>query len=176
MKKIYITGISGTGKTTIYDELISRGFAAISLDETDDLCCWINKETKEKVETEVELNKDFTDTHSWVCDVKYLQKLLDNAMKNGSDLVFILGVASNQNDFLDMFDKVILLQCMPDTFIHRLTHRTNNDFGKDKTVQEAVLGWYEEFENKLIERGAISINTEKHIAEVVEEVLKQSGS
>ena len=49
MQKIYITGISGTGKTAIAKELQQRGFYTISIDEVPNLCIWINKETKEKV-------------------------------------------------------------------------------------------------------------------------------
>ncbi|HYC34172.1 MAG TPA: AAA family ATPase [Candidatus Paceibacterota bacterium] len=170
MKKIYITGISGTGKTTIHGELQKRGFHTISLDETDDLCCWIDKETKEKVQRKVELNREFTDKHNWVCDTEYLKKLLDKE----ADLVFVLGVASNQNEFLNIFDKVLLLQCKPETFLHRLTHRTNNEFGKDKSVQDRIMEWYEEFENKLLNKGAIPINTDRSIDEIVTEVVKHT--
>ncbi|MBP9701457.1 MAG: AAA family ATPase [Candidatus Pacebacteria bacterium] len=173
MKKIYITGVSGTGKTTIYEELKKRGFTAISLDETDDLCCWASKKTKEKVERQVELNIEFTSTHDWICDIEYLKKLL--AKETDKDMVFVLGVASNQKEFLTMFDKVLVLQCKPETFLHRLTHRTNNEFGKDETVRSAVLGWYQEFESELLLRGAISIDTDKPLNEVVEEVLRQAG-
>src|SRR3989344_8897360 len=121
MKKIYITGISGTGKTTVYEQLKKKGFHAISLDETNDLCCWVNKDTKKKVESEVELNSDFTSKHDWVCDTEYLKKLL----AHDADLVYVLGLASNQDSFLDIFDKILLLQCKPETFLHRLAHRTN---------------------------------------------------
>lgn len=170
MKKIYITGISGTGKTTIYEELKKKGFHAISLDETEGLCCWVNKETKEKVEGEVELNRDFTSKHDWICDTEYLKKLLTEDV----DTVFVLGVASNQDEFLDMFDKVIILQCKPETFLHRLTHRTNNEFGKDKSLQETILGWYKEFEDKMLNRGAVSINTDRPVNVVVDDVIEQT--
>lgn len=170
MKKIYITGISGTGKTTVHEELKKKGLHSISLDETDGLCCWVNKETGEKIERKIDLNKDFTSKHDWICDTEYLKKLL----AKDTDWVFVLGMPSNQDDFLDMFDKILLLQCKSETFLHRLTHRTNNEFGKDKSLQETILGWYQEFENKMLAKGAISIDTEKPIAEVVEDVLKQS--
>jgi broad-specificity NMP kinase len=170
MNKIYITGITGTGKTTVYEELKKRGFHAISLEETDDLCCWVNKVTKENVEREVELNRDFTSKHDWICDTEYLKKLLDKK----ADMVFVLGVASNQDEFLDIFDKVMVLQCKPETFLHRITHRTNNEFGKDKSLQETILGWYEKFEDKMLKKGAISINTDRPVNEVVEDVIKHS--
>lgn len=170
MKKIFITGISGTGKTTIYEELIKRNYYAISLDETDDLCYWVNRETKERIHGYFELNRDFTSQHQWICDIEYLKKLINL----DKELVFVLGSASNQDQFINLFNKVILLQCKPMVFIERLNTRTNNDFGKHKTVQDHLLTWYKNFENKLIEGGAISINTDKQIGEVVDEVIEQA--
>ncbi len=41
MKKIYITGISGTGKSTIIEKLIKKGINAIDLDSN--FCCWKDK-------------------------------------------------------------------------------------------------------------------------------------
>ena len=171
MKKIYITGISGTGKTAISKELEKRGFYTISIDEVPNLCIWVNKETKEKVTYEVELNKEFIDTHDWVCDVEYLHKLIEQ----GSGSIFVLGLASNQNDFMDIFDKTLLLQCKPETFISRIENRTDNDFGKDKTAQEVILDWYQKFENNMLKKGATSISVEQPLDKVVDEIIKQAS-
>ena len=172
MNKVYVTGVAGTGKTTIYEELVKRGFYAISIDETDGLCSWVNRETKEKVNSKVELNRDFTSKHQWICDVEHLKKITNVDEK----VVFVLGVSSNQDDFLNLFDKVLLLQCKPEVFIERLKTRTNNHFGKDKTVQDHMLTWYRNFEIKLLEKGAIPIDANRSIDEVVDEVTKQSLS
>lgn len=169
MNKIYITGISGTGKTTIAKELEQRGFYTISIDEVPNLCVWIHKETKEKVNYEAELNKEFIDAHDWVCDVEYLNELI----KKGTSPIFVLGLASNQKDFIHIFDKTLLLQCSPETFISRIENRTDNDFGKDKTAQEVILSWYQNFENTMLEKGAISIDVEKPLNEVIENIIKQ---
>jgi broad-specificity NMP kinase len=171
MKKIYITGVSGTGKTTIAKELEKKGFYVISIDEVPNLCIWINKETKEKVIKEVELNKDFINTHDWVCDVEYLQKLIDT----GISPIFVLGLPSNQNELINLFDKVLLLQCKPETFISRIENRTDNDFGKDKSAQEVILSWYKNFEQETLKKGAISISVEESLDEVVDNILKQAS-
>lgn len=169
MKKIYITGISGTGKTTISKELEKRGIYSISIDEIDNLCVWSNKKTGEKIYREVELNKDFIDTHDWICDVDMLKDLINK----GKDKVVVLGVASNQKHFLDMFDKILLLQCKPETFISRILQRTDNDFGKDESAQESILGWYKKFEEEMINTGAVPVDVEKPLEEVVEKVIKE---
>lgn len=172
MNKIFITGISGTGKTTVSEELQKRGFHAISIDEVKGLCSWRNRETGERTTGQVELNKEFTDTHKWICDIDQLKEL----MGAGSEIVFVLGMASNRDELASLFNKVLLLQCKPETFLHRLDTRTNNSFGKDPSIQNHILEWYEAFENGLLKDGAISINTDRPVNEVVDEVIQQAVS
>ncbi len=168
MKKVFITGISGTGKTTIARELNSRGIYSISVDEVEGLCHWENKSTKIKVDYDTELNKEFIEAHEWMCDIDFLKRLLQEKPD-----VVVLGSTENQNEFLNLFDKILLLQCSPETFIKRLVGRTDNDFGKDKGAQELILSWYKEFESKLLKKGAVSIDVEKPLEEVVESIIKE---
>lgn len=171
MKKIYVTGVSGIGKTTIAKELENRGVHSISIDEAPGLCSWVNKKSGDKVKYRAKLNKKFIGTHDWICDTQNLEKL----MNEGDSLVVVLGSASNQKDYLYLFDKILLLQCKPDTFIKRIENRTDHDFGKDKTAQDSILGWYEHFESEMLEKGAISIDAEKPIEEVVKQIIEQTN-
>jgi dephospho-CoA kinase len=169
MKKVFITGISGTGKTTIAHALNIKCIHSISIDEVPGLCVWKNKVSGKKVDYEVELNKDFIETHDWICDVEILQKLLDAE----KETVVVLGIAANQNEFLGLFDKILLLQCKPETFIERIMQRKDNDFGKDKSAQDIILSWYQEFERDLLKKGAITINVEGSIDEVIETIINE---
>jgi broad-specificity NMP kinase len=170
MKKIYITGIAGTGKTTVSEELQKRGFYTISIDETDDLCSWVDRETNEKVQGKAELTREFTSKHQWVCDADYLKKL----MNVDEEIIFVLGITSNQSEYLDVFNTVLLLQCKPEVFLERLKNRTNNTFGKDKAIRDHMLDWYEGFETRLIAKGASPIDASLPIDKVVDEVIKQA--
>lgn len=171
MKKIFITGVSGTGKTTIAKELEKRGYYAISIDEVEGLCSWINQETGQKSGgKEVEMNAEFVDKHNWICNTEHLNKLLSKEV----DVVFVLGRATNQEDFLHIFDKILLLQCSPETFCKRIEMRTDNTFGKNKKVQQQVIDGYKPYTEKMLGKGAIPIDTEKPINEVVDEVIQKS--
>lgn len=167
MKKIYVTGVAGTGKTTVAEALQKRGFYTISIDETDGLCSWVDRETKEKVQHSAELTREFTSKHQWVCDADYLKKLMDV----DGEVIFVSGITSNQSEYLNLFDTVLLLQCKPEVFLERLKNRTNSTFGKDKAIRDHMLDWYEGFETRLIAKGAFPIDASLPIDEVVEEVI-----
>jgi len=167
--KTYITGLSGTGKTTIAKELENRGYKVISIDEHPNLCCWINKITKEKVDYNADLNLDFVQTHDWVCDISMLKELLNSY--SSEDDIFVTGITANQNEFIDMFDKIIFLKCPPDVLIDRLNNRTNNDFGKNKEIQDMILSSHSDFENNLIQKGAKVIDVDRDLEEVIGDIL-----
>jgi GrpB-like predicted nucleotidyltransferase (UPF0157 family)/adenylate kinase family enzyme len=168
VNNIYITGVSGTGKSTVAQALKNRGYEVYSIDEIPGLCCWINKNNGKKVDYEAVLNKQFIDTHIWVCDIEKIKQILTD--KKG---VIVLGIAENQNEYVPLFDKVILLQCSPETFIKRIESRVDNDFGKDTGIQEHLLNTYQEFESNLLARGAIPINTERPIEEVANMIISE---
>jgi broad-specificity NMP kinase len=166
--KIYITGVSGTGKTTITNKLIEKGVKAYGLDETPNMCCWVNKSNGKIVDQEVALDKEFIELHTWICNVSELTKLISE-----TESVVVLGMAENQNEFLHLFDKVILLQCKPETFIKRILERKDNIFGKEKSAQEYLLNTYKEYEIGMLKNGAVSVNTDAPIDTVVAKILSE---
>jgi shikimate kinase len=169
MEKIYLTGIAGTGKSSVGDILIHNGINAIDMEEVPELCCWADKVTGERVFHKGVIDKVFMDAHDWICDVDRLQNLL----KAQKDTVVAVGVASNQREVSCLFDKVLLLQCKPETFVRRLVARSNNHFGKDKTAREFLVSYYKDFEGALHERGAIPINAEEPLDMVVRAVMQE---
>ncbi len=168
MAGYYITGVSGTGKSAIVAELKRRGILAYDIDGVSDLCHWRNRETKEKAEYFTGIGKEWLEAHEWICDPEKLEKLL----KESNAGVIIAGIASNQKDFLHYFDKVFLLYCDEKTFLNRLaTRNKGNQFAKDKSEQEHILSWYQDFQDEMLELGAIPINTEESIENVIQKIL-----
>ncbi len=167
-KRYYITGISGTGKTSIAIELKNRGMYAIDQDSrVFGLCNWRNNKTKDLVKFEYGIGKEFLEENDWYCDIDKLKTLLNN----GPDLVFVCGVTANQDEYFNLFDKVFLLQCPPEIFLKRLDDREDNKFGKHSSEKEHILGLYKNFEDNLINKGAIIINSNNPIDVVVDDIL-----
>ncbi len=168
VNNIYVTGVSGTGKSAVSRVLKNRGYEVYSIDEVSNLCCWINRNDGKRVDYEAVLNEEFIDTHAWVCDIEKMKQILQN--RQG---IIVLGIAENQNEYISLFNKVILLQCRPEIFIKRIESRVDNDFGKDKEVQRHLLATYKSFENDLLTRNAVVINTEVSIDDVADQIISE---
>jgi broad-specificity NMP kinase len=169
MNKFYITGVFGTGKSTLATELEKRSVTAFDIDSVAGLCHWRNRATHERADYQYGIGKDWLDAHEWICDTEKLKSLLNGA--NGN--VVVLGLASNQDSFLNLFNKVFLLRCRQETFLHRLSTRNGeNQFAKDKSEQEHILSWYKDFEANALKNGAIPIDTDENSAvDIADEIL-----
>jgi len=166
MTKFYITGIAGTGKSSIIKELNKRGIKAFDVDNRD-FCYWVDK-NGERAKYELGIGKEWIKAHDYLCDKEKLKTLLDSQK---DELIFVSGIADNQDEYLDWFDKIFVLNCEKETLLDRLKNRDTNNFAKEKSEQEYVLESYEEFVDSLNKKGAISINSESDVKEVTDKIL-----
>jgi len=169
VKRFYITGVSGVGKSSVSEMLNQRGIYSIDIDAEKGLCSWVNKNTHKKSHWKPGIGTDWLDVHDWICDKSKLIQLMDQA----KDVVVVVGSASNQSEYMNLFDQVFFLHCSEETFIERIKVRTNNDFGKHTSEQERILSWSKVFEEKMLKEGAIAINTDKLLVEVVDELVSK---
>jgi broad-specificity NMP kinase len=167
--KVYITGVSGNGKTAIVKEFNKRGVVAFDIEEIEGLCAWVNRETQ-KSGDEYFPTMEWLQTHDWICKIDKLKEFL-GAYKD----VIVTGITTNQDDFLDLFDKVFLLQSGKETFLKRLETRHlnpgENTFGKNQVERDYVVSGFLDFEQKLIKHGAISINSESTISVMADQII-----
>ena len=169
MKKIFVTGIAGTGKSTIANELRNKGMQVIDLDHVPGLCSWVNLKTNEKIDISnaSNPNNDFIDQHDYKCDIGVLKGMLNQL----DDTVVVFGSVGDNSELLPLFDKTFLLQCSPKVLIERLKTRNTNNFGKDQAVQQRMLDWSKIFDKLMLTAGAISINTDVPLKTVVSKLV-----
>jgi dephospho-CoA kinase len=160
--RVLITGMSGTGKSTVIAELARRGYRAIDLDspEFSQLVPAADGEL-----TGVGGGMD------WVWNVPKVAALLDSA---GDDSLFVSGCSPNQGAFSDRFDRIILLTAPSGIVRERLATRTSNDFGKDPAELERALALIAEIEPLLRRAADTVIDTSAPLEEVVARVLAGS--
>jgi len=163
MKKVYITGVPGIGKSTVAEELNKRGVFAFDIDFVEGLSAWRNKKTNEVVIGDVEYTAQWLAEHDWICNVEKLKE----ALKQDKEIIVAVGISANQAEYLDLFDKVFLLQCSEKTFLDRMAARKDGTaFGKSLVERQYVLNFYKDFEQKLVADGAIEVIVDNIISKI----------
>ena len=163
MKRVLLTGMSGTGKSTVISELARRGYKAVDAD-CDEFSEWV--EVSGDVGTSdspVESGRD------WVWREDRIQELLST---EDADVLFLSGCAQTMGKFLSQFDHVVLLSAPPDVIVERLAVRTNNPYGKHPDQVARVLGLLETVEPLLRQAAGHEIDTGACLDDVVATVLR----
>lgn len=163
-----ITGVAGTGKSSICRSLLKMGYRTYDIDEVSRLCSWRNKKTGERADYHPSIGREWIDQHNWICDETKLRELLSD----DRGITIICGIASNQKQLLLLFAKVILLTLDDELLKQRLSNRQGEDeFAKTESEQIGVLGWKKGWEEEMLQAGAVPIDTDKPLDEVIGEIL-----
>jgi dephospho-CoA kinase len=150
MRRILVTGMSGTGKSAALDRLRLLGFRTVDTDEGG----WT----------------EWSDSQGgYVWREDRIAELL--ASDEGPSL-YIAGTVSNQGRFYDRFDAVVLLSATANVLLSRLESRTNNRYGKSDAERELVLRHLEEVEPLLRRTCTHEINAAQPLADVVAQLAE----
>ncbi len=168
-KSILITGVAGVGKTSLSNKLNELGYKSYDIDDVPGLFTMIHRDTKLPIENHNNFDLEKVKIMTWICDEKKLESIIKN---ESSPLTFYCGGGSNVYQFMKLFDKVILLTLDLETTKHRLTNRIDNDFARTPEVQEYVMSKKDQWENEMIKRGAIAVETNKDLDLIVKEVIR----
>ena len=152
-----ITGMSGTGKSTVIAELGTRGFRAIDTDYND-WCHWVTPPGERE--------------QDWIWREDRMKHLLENA---GAEPLFVAGCKSNQGKFYDRFEHIVLLSAPTELIVERITTRFNNPYGKDSRELADVLMYVETVEPLLRAGATLEIDTQIPIYTVVQRILDHVG-
>lgn len=171
-RSILITGVAGSGKTAVCNELKKRGYKAYGIEDIDGMFAMYNKKTGKKAADYDNENFESVTGHDWLCDMNRLRRLVRG---NPKGLVFYCGIGSNLDDWLPLFDKVFLLKASQKTLRERLSKRDPIDFGRTAEVQNWMFGWKKWWEDKMRKKGAITINANRNLREIVADIIGKSG-
>lgn len=147
--RILLTGMSAVGKSTLVHRLRSLGHAAVDLDEGYT-----------------------TESIGLPGEVLWLEDRVRGLLVGPEPVLFVAGCASNQAQFHDDFDHIVLLSAPPEAIRQRLRERDTNSFGKTPAQEEQVLTDLADVEPLLRQAADTEIVTTGSPGQALEELLQ----
>ena len=167
MKRILITGMSGTGKSAVVAELAARGYKAVDAD-SDAYSEWV-----EVAGDASPYGPPVAEGRDWRWREDRMRALLAT---EDADVLFVSGSAENMRQFLPQFDQIILLSAPAAVIAERLRTRTSNDYGKRPEEVARTLDLIETIEPLLRSVASYEIVTSAPLEDVVAGVLRIAWS
>jgi dephospho-CoA kinase len=143
---VLVTGMSGTGTTSVLDELAARGYRTIDTDYGG----W---------------QVPAADGSELVFDARRMDALIADP---GDRPVFLAGCVSNQGEF--GFDAVVLLSAPEAVILKRVTERTNNPYGSTPEDRAEISRNLREIEPLLRAACDLELDATRPIAELADEI------
>jgi dephospho-CoA kinase len=148
VKRVLLTGMSGTGKSSVVNELRDRGYKAVDADYG---FCDVQPDGRQL----------------WREDA--IQELLAT---EDAEVLFVAGCDENQGKFHPQFDHIVLLSAPLTTLVERLETRTNNSYGKSLLEFSRFLEDIETVEPLLRRAADHEVCTTAPLDEVVATILR----
>jgi adenylate kinase family enzyme len=154
MRAYLITGNPGSGKSTLAAELSRRGLIAL---DADDLAFWEDS-AGIRADVPADADDDWRLAHRWVWSRARIKQAVSAASGDAS-IIFLCGIARNQAEILDLFDKVFLLVIDEDTQLARLA-RPSSTTSPDRTdaMKQQIRDGRPIFQAETLACGAIPLD------------------
>jgi dephospho-CoA kinase len=150
VRKVLVTGMSGTGKSTALAELRKRGFEVVDTDEPG-WTEWCDEDRG----------------YIWRED-----RIVELLARGREMTLYVSGTVSNQGRFYAQFDAVVLLSAPAEMMLGRIKSRTANDYGKMADERELILAHLAEVEPMLRATCTHEIDATQPIENVVAELVR----
>jgi dephospho-CoA kinase len=141
---VFITGMSGAGKSTALAELARRGHRVVDTDYGG-------------------LSAETTDGQVWLED--RIAAVLDGHTEGA---LFLAGCVPNQGVFYPRFDAVVLLSAPPEVMLARVAARHTNPFGRTDEQRRRIAADTAEIEPLLRATATLEIDTRRPPSEVAD--------
>ena len=136
-----LTGMSGTGKTTLLGELQKRGHLTVD-----------------------------TDYDGWTLPDGRWDEPRVAALLADERPIVVSGTVENQGRFYDRFDHVVLLSAPLHVRLKRVRTRTDNPFGGTQEQQQEITDYLETVEPLLRRTATVELDSTRSVQELADDV------
>jgi thymidylate kinase len=160
VRNYLVEGVSGTGKTSVCEELARRGYHSVNGDR--ELAYQGDPQTGEPIDSAVH------EHHIW--DLDQVRALLADHDK---PVTFLCGGSRNFLQFIDLFDEVFVLEVDLQTLHSRLDRRPVGEWGSTSSERDLIVRLHRTKED--VPRNGVVIDATPPLDEVVDEILRHVG-
>jgi adenylate kinase family enzyme len=151
VRAFLITGNPGSGKSTLAVQLSQRGEVAI---DADDLASWEDRSGM-PVEPPACVDEAWQLAHRWVWNRARIEAVIAGS-EHPSGVMFVCGIAVNQHQMLDLFERVFLLVIEADAQDARLARATSPQ--RTERVKQQIRDGRPAFQAKMLAAGAVALD------------------
>jgi thymidylate kinase len=167
VRNYLIEGVSGSGKTSVAEELQRRGHHVVHGDR--ELAYHGDPETGEALKRPAAESARDSDTWAhehWIWDVDKVKALVADQSYAQS---FFCGGSRNHREFIDLFDGVFVLAIDAETLNARLAVRPEDEFGGKPNERQLIARLRATQDD--MPKNAVNIDATAPIARVVDSIL-----
>jgi hypothetical protein len=171
VRNYLIEGGSGTGKTTVAEELQRRGHHVIHGDRN--FAYYGDPHTGEALEGSA--RDRVTDDLAWGYErwIWPVEQVRSVVADQHNPMSFFCGHSANFHHFIDLFDAVFVLEVDLDTLNRRLTARPEDEFGGRPPERELIVRLHTTKED--MPTVGARIDATRPVARIVDDILAKCG-
>ncbi|MDX6303010.1 MAG: hypothetical protein QOF53_4224 [Nocardioidaceae bacterium] len=143
MARVLLTGMSGTGKTTVLGELRRRGHLTVD-----------------------------TDYNAWVLPDRTWDRPRMDELLAAHPAVVVSGTVENQGEFYDRFEHVVLLSAPVDVLLDRVRRRTENPYGRTAEQRAEIEEYVETVEPLLRAGSTLELDARRPVGDLADAIEK----
>ena len=172
MSAVQIAGCSGAGKSTIAAELDRRGLISIDADADPWLARFVDPVGAEVADAPEAPDLAWLARHRWAWDPARLDELIRAA---APAMLYVCGGADNEEEVVDRFTRMFLLEIDEPTMLARLdARRDHHDWGHIGDTRDYLRRKLPALQEQLRAFGAIPVDARQPVDQVVDAILART--
>lgn len=160
-----ITGVAGSGKSTLEKEFKQRGYITIDID--DGYAEWRHAVTNELL-LYTPNEPGWHEVAEWVVETDKLQAFFD---ANASHPVYVFGSFARMSRVVGLFDTIYLLKYRDEAMLRERIAGREGGYGKHKSELERILSYIQPYQTKMQKYGAVAIDCGLPIEQIAKVII-----